>query len=287
MNHRWLCVLAATGMAAALPTAGLQLAVSAAWAQGGPRASPGLQQPVLRDDEQIMPSQIVRPPVVTQSLPPKPKAAAKPAAPRPAPANPEPDDNPVATAKPAPPAKPPEPARAVACSSGAFAKNSGHLRLAQSYGVHNVEFTEVSGDDGSTLMASVLFPKDPKRRLEVLWDDDTQRSGTRMIVIAGQSTWTAQKGVRLGLPLAALEKLNGKPFKIMGFQKGGMAIVSDWNGGALDLLTDGCKVGVQFKPDPKASADALGTASSDREFASSDPAIRAAKPTIGEIIVAY
>src|SRR5258708_3013294 len=133
-------------------------------------------------------------------------------------------------------------------------------------------------------MASVLFPNDPKRRLEVLWDDDTQRSGTRMIVIGGQSTWTAQKGLHLGLPLATLEKLNGKPFKVMGFEKGGMAIVSDWNGGALGLLTDGCKVGVQFKPDPKASADALGSASSDKEFASTDAAIRAAKPTIGEII---
>jgi hypothetical protein len=242
-----------------------------------------LQQPHLRDDEQILPSQIVVPP----PAPAKPRA--KPAAPKPAPAAvpPDPDDNPVAVAKPAAPAKPAEPARTVACSNGAFAKNSGHLRLAQSYGVHNVEYTEVPGDDGSTLMASVLFPNDPKRRLEVLWDDDIQRSGTRMIVIDGQSTWTAQKGVHLGLPIAALEKVNGKPFKLMGFEKDGMAVVSDWNGGALGLLTDGCKVGVQFKPDPKAPAGVIGAASSDKEFASSDPAIRAAKPTVGEIIVAY
>jgi len=278
MDHRWFCALATAGLVA-LPNA----VPVAAWAQAsGPRSSPGLQQPHLRDDEQIMPSQIVQPP----PLPAKPRT--KPAALKPAPAAvpPDPDDNPVAVAKPASPAKPAEPARTVACS-GAFAKNSGHLRLAQSYGVHNVEYTEVPGDDGSTLMASVLFPNDPKRRLEVLWDDDLQRSGTRMIVIGGQSTWTAQKGVHLGLPLAALEKVNGKPFKLMGFEKDGMAIVSDWNGGALSLLTDGCKVGVQLKPDPKAPAGVLGAASSDKEFASNDPAIRAAKPTIGEIIVAY
>jgi hypothetical protein len=272
----WLGVLLAVATAAALP--------AVAWAQGGPRQSPGLQQPQLRDDEQIMPSQIVAPPPV------KPKAAAKP---KPAPAavpraeNPPPADNPVAVAKPAPPPKPADPARVVACSNGAFAKNSGHLRLAQAFGVHNVDFTEVSGDDGSTLMASVLFPNDPKRRLEVLWDDDVERSGTRMIVIDGQSTWSAQKGVHLGLPLAALEKLNGKPFRLMGFEKGGMAIVSDWNGGALALLTDGCKVGVQFKADPKVAAGVLDAASSDKEFVSSDPTIRAAKPVVGEIIVAY
>ena len=272
MNY-WLRMVLAAGSVVVLP--------STAWAQSsGPRASPGFQQPQLRDDEQIMPSQIVRPP---PAPPAKPKVAAKP---KPAAADTDTDDNPVAPAKPAAPPKPAEPARLVTCS-GAFAKNSGHLRLAQAYGVHNVEFTEVSGDDGSTLMASVLFPTDPKRRLEVLWDDDTQRTGTRMVVIDGQSIWTAYKGIHLGLPLAALEKANGKPFKLMGFEKGGMAIVSDWNGGALGLLTDGCKVGVRLKSDPKAAAGTLEAAGSDKEFASSDPAIRAAKPTIGEIIVGY
>jgi hypothetical protein len=297
MDHRWICVLAVAGMAVTLPAA-----VSA---QTGPRASPGLQQPQLRDDEQILPSQIVQPP------PAKPKKTAAKPKPAPAPASDNPDDNPVvvvkpvaarpsgpaanppsddnpaAVARPAAPPKPAEPARTVACSNGAFAKNSGHLRLAQAYGVHNVDFTQVAGDDGSTLMASVLFPNDPKKRLEVLWDDDNERAGTRMIVIDNQSTWTAQKGVHLGLPLAAMEKLNGKPFKLMGFDKGGMAVVTDWNGGALGLLTDGCRMTVEFKPDQKAPAPALEAAGADKEFASSDPAIRAAKPTVGEILVGY
>ena len=245
----------------------------------------GYYTPPLRDDEQIMPSQVVPPPA-----PAKPKP--KPVAAKPPPTDPSAIEDPDAKAppaepkRPAPP-KPAEPVHAVACSAGAFAKRSTHLKLAQAYGVHNVDFTQVTGDDGSTLMASVLYPNDPKRRLEVLWDDDAQREGTRMIVIEGQSTWQAQKGVRLGLPLAALEKLNGKIFRLMGFEKGGMAIVSDWNGGALGFLTDGCKMGVQFKPDPKATPDAVSAASSDKEFPSNDPAIRAAKPTVGEIIVAY
>ena len=272
MNHRLLALLAAGAIA-------LWPAAVSAQANRQPR----YVTPPLRDDEQIMPSQVVEPPPPAK---PKPKVAAKP---KPAddqslldpdakapPANPEP-----------PKPKPTEPARAVACSAGAFAKHSGHLKLAQVYGVHNVDFTQVPGDDGSTLMASVLFPSDPKRRLEVLWDDDAQREGTRMIVIEGQSTWVAQKGVRLGLPLAALEKLNGKVFSLMGFEKGGLAIVSDWNGGALGLLTDGCRLGVQLKPDPKATPSVLSAAASDKEFASNDPVIRAAKPTVGEIIVAY
>jgi hypothetical protein len=281
MNHRLLGLLAA-GVAItlwAITLSAITLWPAAVSAQAN--RQPHYVTPPLRDDEQIMPSQVLEPP------PAKPKP--KPVAAKPKPAD---DLDPDAKAPPANAESPPkpksaEPARAVACSAGAFAKHSGHLRLAQVYGVHNVDFTQVSGDDGSTLMASVLYPNDPKRRLEVLWDDDTQREGTRMIVIEGQSTWVAQKGVRLGLPLAALEKLNGKTFRLMGFDKGGMAIVSDWNGGALGLLTDGCQMGVQFKPDPKATPTAISAAASDKEFASNDPTIRAAKPIVGEIIVAY
>lgn len=272
MSYRLLGLLAAGAMAL-LPAVVLAQA----------NRQPHYVTPTLRDDEQIMPSQIVEPPPAAK---PKPKVAAKPK-----PADDQSLLDPDAKAPPAssapPKPKPAETGRAIACSAGAFAKHSDHLKLAQTYGVHNVDFTQVPGDDGSTLMASVLFPNDPKRRLEVLWDDDAQREGVRMIVIEGQSTWVAQKGVHLGLPLVALEKLNQKPFLMMGFDKNGMAIVSDWNGGALGLLTDGCQMGVQFKPDPKASPGALSAAASDKAFASSDAAIRAAKPTVGEIIVAY
>src|SRR5712671_5910398 len=47
--------------------------------------------------------------------------------------------------------------------------------------------------------------------------DLNARRQTSLIVINGQSAWTAPKGLRLGLPLAALEKLNGRPFRMRGF----------------------------------------------------------------------
>jgi hypothetical protein len=262
MTHRWIGLLLAAAAAVALP--------DAAAAQHGPqpparaRSVQGLQQPQLRDDEQISPSQIATPP---------------PAAPRSAPAG-----TPAAAAK---PAKPPEPGRSVACS-GTFAKDSGHLRLAQAFGAQNLDFTQVDGADGSTMMASVLFPQDPKRRLEIMWDDDQARAGTRLIVIAGQSTWVGPKGLRIGMPLAALEKLNGKPIKITGFDKTGEALVSDWNGGTLTFLPDGCRLGIQLKVDPKATEEARGAVmNANKEFLSTDAAVRAVKPAVDEVILAY
>jgi hypothetical protein len=176
--------------------------------------------------------------------------------------------------------------RTVTCS-GIFGKDSSHLKLAMTFESKNITFTDVDADGGAKIQATVLFPKDPKRRLEVWWANPAARSETHLIVIGGQSTWTAPGGMHLGLTLAQLEKLNQKPFKLKGFNKDGVATVSGWDGGALADLPGGCISGVSVHADPKASADAVGAFAADREYSSSDPAIRAVKPTVSEILIGY
>jgi hypothetical protein len=137
------------------------------------------------------------------------------------------------------------------------------------------------------VMASVLYGKDPKRRLEVWWSKPASRSDTHLIVINGQSDWIAPGELHLGLTLAELEKLNGKAFKLSGFDKDHVATLSDWNGGQLGALAGGCKVGISLRADAKAAATTLSTLPADRSFTSSDTALRAANPTVSEILVAY
>ena len=122
------------------------------------------------------------------------------------------------------------------------------------YNTPNVAFTEVDGPENSKLMATVLFPKDAKRRLEVWWLNEAARSGTYLIIINGQSTWSAPKGLKLGLQVAALEKLNGKPFKLKGFDKDNSSTITNWDGGVLGQLPGGCKAGVRLTSDAKAAA---------------------------------
>ena len=177
-------------------------------------------------------------------------------------------------------------ARVVACS-GAFSKDSSHLRLAMTFDTKNVTFTDVDSSAGTKVPASVLFPNDPKRRLEVWWSNPAARNTTYLIVINGKSTWTAPGGMKLGLSLAQLEKLNHKPFKLKGFDKDGTATVSDWDGGALSTLTGGCKSGLSLQADPKAAPDAVSALAADKEYSSSDPAMRAVKPVVSEILIGY
>src|SRR5215470_2133051 len=103
-----------------------------------PRAQPQPMQPDLDETEQLSPRQLTQTP---RQVPAKLSRAAS-------------------------------AGRAVACS-GVFAKESTHVKLAAAFDAKNIVFGEVDGPDGSKLNASILFPNDPKRRLEVLWQDET------------------------------------------------------------------------------------------------------------------
>lgn len=229
--------------------------------------------------------------------PPPPRPAAKPTPPPAPAAQPaEPPDRsatpqsapaksaPAKTAAPKP--KPRPRANTVACS-GPFARDSSHLKLAMQFDSRNLIWGQVDGPEGSRLNASILFPKDPRRRLEVLWNNPGARSGTSIVAINGESQWIAPRGLRLGLSIAALEKANGKPFRLSGFGTGGRAAVAGWEGGALGKLPGGCKIGVYLVPDGKATDEARTAVSGDKVLMSDDPAVRAARPTIAEILIGY
>jgi hypothetical protein len=189
--------------------------------------------------------------------------------------------DPSAAAAPARAGKP----NIIACS-GVFAKDSSHTKLASAFRSQNVSFAQVDTTAGGKAMASVLYAKDPKRRLEVWWSKPATKSDTHLIVINGQSDWIAPGEIHLGLTLAELEKLNGKPFKLSGFDKDQIATLVDWDGGTLSAPAGGCKTGISLRADPKAPAAALAALPADRAYASSDTSLRATNPTVSEILVA-
>jgi hypothetical protein len=173
----------------------------------------------------------------------------------------------------------------VACN-GVFARDSSHSKLATAFQSRNVAFAQVDGPTGAKIMATVLFAKDPKRRLEVWWANQASRTDTHLVVINGASTWSAPGQLRLGLTLSQLEQINGKPFKLTGFDKNNVATLTDWNGGNLSLVPGGCKVGISLRPRTVSPA-ALGALPASREFTSSDSAMQTMNPEVSEILIAY
>jgi hypothetical protein len=256
-------------------------AVLAVLLSGAPAAAQQRAQPNLNPEDQLAPSQIVQPMPAPVAEPDASSAGGAKSAPNGQPAARHGGASPRSGG---PAAKPVHvgSGRTVVECSGPFAKDSGMLALAMAYDSRNMIFTHETVQ-GTEVGVTVLFPKDPKRRLEVWWSNPN-RTGTYLIDIAGKSTWTGPAGLRLGLTLEQLEKLNKKPFKVKGFDKDGVASVSGWDDGALAKLPGDCKAGVNLHAAAKGSATELPEKD---EYSSDDPALRALKPTVAEILIGY
>jgi hypothetical protein len=249
-------------------------------------ASAQQRQPNLNPEDQLSPSQIQQPLPPPVAEPDGTAAGGGAGAPNGQPAkrtsanhNPAPNPAPAgAAARPAHVGS----ARTVVECSGPFAKDSGMLALAMAFDSRNMIFTHETVQ-GAEVGVTVLFPKDPKRRLEVWWSNPN-RTGTYLIDIAGKSMWTGPGGLRLGLTLEQLEKLNKKPFKLKGFDKDGIASVATWDDGALAKLPGDCKASANLQAGAKGAETDLPAKD---EYSSDDPELRALKPTVAEILIGY
>lgn len=171
--------------------------------------------------------------------------------------------------------------------AGPFAANATKESLIAEFGAENVADMSVPGPEGTELSATVIYPNDVTKRAEVMWADEAKRARPATIRIQNpDSKWTGPSGLKIGMSLEDVEKINGRPFTIMGFgwDYGGTA--TDWKGGALDSQggPDDCRVLVRFD---SAEGAPTNKVQGDREFSSDNPDIRAAKPEIWHLSIGY
>lgn len=176
---------------------------------------------------------------------------------------------------------------------GPFAKDADEAALVKAFGASNVKRTDIDVGEGSTEPGTVIFPNDPKRRIEVLWHDSSKRRRPSSITVKDRSMWTIaarfpdQRRILLGTHLAEVEAINGRPFSIYGFgwDMGGFS--GGWEGGALGQVVAPCSLSLRFDPDRKAKSAALDKASGDKPFKSSSTLMRAVKPTVSSISLGW
>ena len=109
------------------------------------------------------------------------------------------------------------------------------LQLEARFGKQNVRQEIFPGAEGiGTYPALVVFPDDPRKRLELVLDADNPDAPIRELrVRSSDSLWHDASGLRPGMSLADLVALNGAPvsFYGLGWDYGGT--VQDWHGGRL------------------------------------------------------
>jgi hypothetical protein len=100
-------------------------------------------------------------------------------------------------------------------------------------------------------------------------------------------------GIRIGTTLKALERLNGRPFQLAGFDFDYSGTVTSWLGGRLETIGGpACDIKVRLQPvlpkSPSREQLAAGEATEgDRDFKSSDPNMQFLNPRVYEVLLIY
>ena len=179
------------------------------------------------------------------------------------------------------------PARVIKCE-GPFGPNASHADLVKAFGKNNVVSQEIDGAEREKIKASVLYPDDPKARLEFIWRDEKAQRRPTLIRAKDRSAWATADGIHIGAALADIETMNGKAFKLSGFDWDYGGRVTDWRGGKLSKPQRGrCTLGVEFVHPEDAPEANLAKVSGDREFLSDNADMRAVEPFVGVVTISY
>jgi hypothetical protein len=171
----------------------------------------------------------------------------------------------------------------VSCT-GPFARDASHAALLKTFGAKNVTFTELPFPAEET-NGTVIFPNDKARRIEIIWKNERARRNPVMVTFG--PAWRTAEGIAIESPLAAVEKMNGRPFTLSGFEHDGAGTVYSWKGGALAKRPGGCTLVVRFGIRDGIPGAALDKVSGDRGFSSRDPGMVAVKPGVRQIAISY
>jgi hypothetical protein len=84
----------------------------------------------------------------------------------------------------------------------------------------------------------VLYPNDPTRRLEITWNKDQPPHPELVFICRSEHEvackWRTAQGIGMGTSLRELEKLNGRPFEMVGWGSDVGGNLTSFQGGRLD-----------------------------------------------------
>ncbi len=188
-----------------------------------------------------------------------------------------------AAAVPAPPATP-APAAAPTDAwalPGTLHPRTSEADLRTRFGAANVKRETLPGAEGiGQYPLLVVYPDDPRRRLELVMDEGQPGRPIQTLRIAGTGSLWHAGGIRLGMPLAELVALNGAPVGFYGLSWDYGGTVADWHGGKL-APAEGLPPAYGVVLGTRDGDDGDGLPMGDAQFRSDDPRW----PGIGERLV--
>jgi len=168
-----------------------------------------------------------------------------------------------------------------------FGHTASHADLVKRYGAKNVTFGTVNREGGEEAKATILFAKDPSRRLEIEWHDGRKRRRPSTITVFGEANqWVGPLGIRNGMTIQEIAARAGRPFKINGFGFD-VAGAGHFDETALARLPGGCAFGGYFDIEGGIPPEPLKHFNGDVEIDSNDPDLLTLKPRLWIFTLTY
>jgi hypothetical protein len=140
------------------------------------------------------------------------------------------------------------------------------------FGSANVEEASLVGAEGEENQGVLLFAKELERRAQVFLLEEGPHKRLSTLLIQGEKSLWQAGGVRLGMSLGELVRLNGAPISYSGFDWDYGGTILDWHKGHLDkalqqaMATEEGQVFIRLGYEGKARTYPMG----DRKFQSDD-----------------
>jgi hypothetical protein len=185
--------------------------------------------------------------------------------------------------------------RALQLSCSAFPPTTTEADLRTKFGSENVTnglVPDPNGAEGDRTEGTVLFAKDEDALLEISWKDAAEKRRPSVISrMAAHGRWRTPSGISLGTDLKTVEKLNGRPFSLLGMGFDQQGCVTSLRGGRLEAEdSEDCRVGMCLQVESSARAADAALArqvTGDHIFSSGHPAMQALNPTVYWIVLDY
>jgi hypothetical protein len=157
---------------------------------------------------------------------------------------------------------------------GPITKGSNIEQFRKAFGPENVIETDVPLGEGQTAKGFQINPNNPSIEMMVIFnDDDTKLS---VLITNPESKWSVLNQFSNGTKLVDLESLNGKPFKLYGFEWDYGGTVSSFEDGKFESYNDNLTIRFELTHFDKSTMSILG----DSEFLSNNSNMINAKPKI-------
>lgn len=115
--------------------------------------------------------------------------------------------------------------------------------LVQAYGKNHVIYDTIWGAEGFFTMGTILKTENVSR-IEITWKNDAKKTEIVSATLVSDQNWFGDSiqpgmwhsntGIKLGMSLEEVEKINGRPFSFSGFGWDYAGGLMSWEGGTLE-----------------------------------------------------